>query len=81
MFLKLALENGYEADMDDRAVDSDMKKRLDEIRRQDGKKELPKAGQYRQSPRKETIQGSSTKATTPTATTRLGGARARRCVL
>ena len=57
-FLKLARENRYEAgafksaDMDDKDTDGNMKKKLDEIRKQYGKKEKPKAGQYRQRPKK-----------------------------
>ena len=46
MFLKLALESGYEAveafnsvDMDDKAMNNDMRKKLDEIRKQYGMKE------------------------------------------
>ena len=79
MFLKLALENGTEAveafksvDMDNKAVDGDMKKKLDEISKQYGKKEQPREGSTGRVLGKETIQGNSTKATTPTTMTRPG---------
>ena len=48
MFLQLARESGYEAaeafrysDMDDKAMDVNMKKKLEDIWKQYGRKELP----------------------------------------
>ena len=48
MFLQLASESGYEAteafrysDMDDKAMDVNMKKKLEDIWKQYGRKELP----------------------------------------
>ena len=58
MFLQLARESGYEAveafrssEMDNKAMDINMKKKLEDIRKQYGRKEQPRAP-YRQSPKK-----------------------------
>ena len=57
MFLKLAKKNGYEAaeafktsDMEDKTIDSEMKKKIDEIKNQYAKKESQQP--YYQSPKK-----------------------------